>query len=182
MGCYDKKKLTCGNKQYSVCIYHEDPIPEWSDLSGESCVTLQETTTDTYHHLDVIYDNIDLSELGADCIDYEEEEPGKIKVKEALKKLEELYCDMQEQLPDSPGAFCPDLDYGTLVDSCSVEPTVNNQCEFNQFVLDQLMSIRNLITASAPNDGTLTISKNGTPVGTFTANQAGNATINILIP
>lgn len=182
MGCYDKKKLTCGNKQYSVCVYHEDPIPEFSDLSGESCVTLQETTTDTYNHLEIIYDNIDLSDLGDDCIDYEEEEPGKIKVREAIKKLEELYCDMQDQLPDALGPFCPDLDYGTLVDNCAVAPTVNTQCEFNQFVLDQLMSIRGLITASTPNNGTLTISKNGTPVGTFTANQSGDTTINITTP
>ena len=31
------------------------------------------------------------------------------------------------------------------------------------------------------NDGTLTIQKNGVPVGTFTANQAGNTTVNITI-
>lgn len=183
MGCYDKKKLTCGTKQYATCVYYEGCcIPEWSELSDENCITLEETTTDTYHHLNAIYENIDLSELGNDCIDYEEEEPGKIKVKEAIKKLEELYCDMQDQLPDSPGAFCPDLDYGTLVDDCSVAPTVSNQCAFNQFVIDQLISIRALIAASTPNDGILTISKNGNPVGTFTANQSGDTTINIITP
>ena len=32
------------------------------------------------------------------------------------------------------------------------------------------------------NDGTLTIQKNGTAVGTFTANQAGNTTANITVP
>ena len=34
---------------------------------------------------------------------------------------------------------------------------------------------------SAVNDGTLTIQKNGETVGTFTANQAGNTTVNITI-
>lgn len=182
MGCYDKKKLTCGTKQFAPCVYYENPdIPEWSDLAGENCVTLDDTTTDIYHHLDEIYDNIDLTELGNDCIDYNEEEPGNIKVKEALKKFEELLCVIQEQLPE-PTTFCTDLDYGTLVDSCEVAPNINSQCEFNQFMLDQIIEIRSLIETNTPNNGILTISKNGTPVGTFSADQSGNSTINILIP
>lgn len=35
---------------------------------------------------------------------------------------------------------------------------------------------------AAANDGTLTVQKNGTVVGTFTANQAGNSTINVSVP
>ena len=35
---------------------------------------------------------------------------------------------------------------------------------------------------TAPNDATLTIQKNGTTVGTFTANQAADNTINITVP
>lgn len=40
----------------------------------------------------------------------------------------------------------------------------------------------NLLGASGPNDGTLTIQKNGTTVGTFSANQATNETVNIEVP
>ena len=40
----------------------------------------------------------------------------------------------------------------------------------------------NLLGASGPNDGTLTIQKNGTTVGTFSANQATDETINIEVP
>ena len=40
----------------------------------------------------------------------------------------------------------------------------------------------NLLSASTPGDGTLTIQKNGTTVGTFSANQATDETINITVP
>ena len=40
----------------------------------------------------------------------------------------------------------------------------------------------NLLGASGPGDGTLTIQKNGTAVGTFSANQATNETVNIEVP
>ncbi len=146
MGCHDKKKLTCGVKQYAACVYYEGCcIPEWSELTDEDCVTLEETTTDIYHHLDLIYDNIDLSLLGDDCIDYEEEEPGVIKVREALKKFEELICNLQDSMPEET-EFCPDLDYGSLVDTCDVPPVINTQCEFNQFLLDQIIELKSLIT------------------------------------
>lgn len=35
---------------------------------------------------------------------------------------------------------------------------------------------------AAANDGTLTITVNGTTAGTFTANQAGNTDVNIVVP
>lgn len=40
----------------------------------------------------------------------------------------------------------------------------------------------NLLSASSPNDGTLTIQKNSVTVGTFSANQATDETINITVP
>ena len=40
----------------------------------------------------------------------------------------------------------------------------------------------NLLGGGTPKDGTLTIQKNGTTVGTFSANQATDETINISVP
>lgn len=51
--------------------------------------------------------------------------------------------------------------------------------------LDNITELTNnagYITASDVKDGTLTIQKNGTLVGTFTANQAGDTTVNLIIP
>lgn len=42
--------------------------------------------------------------------------------------------------------------------------------------------LTNKPTIPTVNDGTLTVQKNGTVVGTFTANQAGNSTINVSVP
>lgn len=42
--------------------------------------------------------------------------------------------------------------------------------------------LTNKPTIPAVNDGTLTITVNGTTAGTFTANQAGNATVDIPVP
>ncbi len=42
--------------------------------------------------------------------------------------------------------------------------------------------LTNKPTIPAVNDGVLTIAVNGTAAGTFTANQAGNATVNIPVP
>lgn len=50
---------------------------------------------------------------------------------------------------------------------------------------DNISSLTNdvgYITASAVKDGTLTIQKNGTLVATFTANQEGDSTANLIIP
>ena len=40
----------------------------------------------------------------------------------------------------------------------------------------------NLLGGGTPKDGTLTIQKNGTTVGTFSANQATDETVNIEVP
>lgn len=51
--------------------------------------------------------------------------------------------------------------------------------------LDNITELTNnagYITASAVKDGSLTIQKNGTLVSTFTANQAGDTTVNLIIP
>lgn len=48
--------------------------------------------------------------------------------------------------------------------------------------MDNLDTAIRTIPQPVVNDGTLTIQKNGTSVGTFTANQAGNTTANITVP
>ena len=42
--------------------------------------------------------------------------------------------------------------------------------------------LTNKPTIPAVNDGVLTIAVNGAAAGTFTANQAGNATVNVAVP
>lgn len=48
--------------------------------------------------------------------------------------------------------------------------------------ISQLTNNVGYITSSSVKDGTLTIQKNGSSLGTFTANQSTNTTINVLVP
>ena len=68
--CGNKIKNTCAEKNYATCVYYELPIPTFSDLNGEDCTTLEETTEDTYNILVGIKSEIDLQGLGQDCLNY----------------------------------------------------------------------------------------------------------------
>jgi hypothetical protein len=93
--CGNKVKNTCGEKVYATCVYYEENVPVFSGLSSlveaGGCVTLEETTDDTYELIGAIKDEIDLSELGEDCLSYVQE-GGKTIVKNVLIKYEEEIC------------------------------------------------------------------------------------------
>ncbi|MCA9749280.1 MAG: hypothetical protein KC414_09245 [Romboutsia sp.] len=118
--CKTKRKHTCGKKIQAVCTYYESYIPESSELHDSDCKTIEETTEDLYHITEDIKDNINLEDLGSDCLDYEEEEVGKIKVREVLKKHEEEICLLKESVGDTDGINfdISDIDTACLVDEC----------------------------------------------------------------
>lgn len=122
MGCKDTdRKHTCGTKLNARCTYYDKVIPECSDLSASDCVTIEETTEDTYKMVCELKDGDDLTALGDACIDYEEAIVGEIKVKEALEKHEELICALQavNDAGDCPiDISCMNLDTSCLEDSC----------------------------------------------------------------
>jgi len=86
--CNSKIRHTCGSTTYAVCANYEGIVNSQSELSEESCLNLEETTSDIYNQLETILDNSDLSALGEQCLTYVEVE-GKIFVKNALLKMEE---------------------------------------------------------------------------------------------
>lgn len=59
---------------------------------------------------------------------------------------------------------------------------VNVQADWNETNSTSDAYIQNKPTIPTVNDATLTIQKNGTSVGTFTANAASNVTVNIAVP
>ena len=127
----DKRKFHCGQRLNSVCVFYDGYIPEDSDLSGEECITVEETIDDLYHMIDDIKENIDLSDLGDKCIDYDEEEPGKIKVKEALIKFEELICELKE---NSSTTTVNGIDLSKIDPKCLI-----NECQANFTSVEQLL-------------------------------------------
>ena len=120
-------------------IIFQIELPEWSSLSTQNCVTLEETTEELYEEITDIKDELGNSELTGGCINFLSEDP---KQKDVNKAFQEKICEISEQLTkvSSPmnGLFCPNLDYGDLIDpnDCDGEPS--NWCEFAQFVLDIL--------------------------------------------
>ena len=94
--CGNKVKNTCGEKTYATCTYYEEVVPAFSSLAEEDCITLEQTTDDTYTLIGEIKDEIDLSDLtggGAPCnLTYAPDENGNTVVKNVLLKYEEEIC------------------------------------------------------------------------------------------
>ena len=89
-------KKTCGGRQEASCTFYDPQLPEFSKIE-EDCVTLEDTTEDTYVLITEIKEEINLENLGGNCLTYSLTE-GKIIVKEALLKQETEICELKEQI------------------------------------------------------------------------------------
>ena len=125
MGCRKNKiKYTCVQRTNATCVFYDGYLPPYSDLLSEDCVTLEETTEEIYHLIDDIKENINLSGLGDNCLNYDEEEIGVIKVKEALLTHEAEICNLKAELNALQSLDCCDditswnIDTKCLEDEC----------------------------------------------------------------
>lgn len=134
--CGYKIKNTC-TKTYAPCVVYEGYLPTWSGYLEEQCVTIEETTEEIYKKIDYILDDIDLTALGSSCITYQKE-GDKLKVKEVLLEFENRFCSLSTNISSTVDFTNCNLDYGSLLDQCSTTNRPTTQCEFNQYILDQL--------------------------------------------
>lgn len=144
MACGDRKKFSCGKKWYATCVFYEGYLPEYSELLNEDCVTTFETTEELYKTQENILEEIDLSNLGNNCITYDfAADENDIKVNEALYQFEHEICELKAEIGEKEGSGFENcsLDYGDLLDPCNEVPNITNQCEFNQFVIDKLIEL-----------------------------------------
>lgn len=123
MGNCNKVKNTCGTRIQAECVDYEEIVNSQSSLNSTECVNLSETTKDIYEQLEEIND---LSELSNSCLEYVENEEGKIVVKNVLLKFEEEICSMKQQIETLQNTAFVDislvdsgLDFECLTDSCS---------------------------------------------------------------
>lgn len=93
--CGSKTKHTCAEKNYATCIEYELEVPTFSNLTGQDCVSVEETIDDTYDILTGVKSEINLSELGQDCINYGI--TPKI-VKNVLLRYEQEICDLKAKV------------------------------------------------------------------------------------
>lgn len=125
MGCGNKIKQTCiGNENYATCIQYELDLPEFSNIT-EDCYSLEETTEDTYELIGEIKSEIDLSELGENCLTYVQED-NKTLVKNVLLKYEEEICELKQQVENlqdgtsicNQSVIGCNINFGDLEDAC----------------------------------------------------------------
>lgn len=121
----NKIKNTCTDSTFATCIDYENDLGENTNITSD-CVTIDDTTKDLYELVDALYDQIDLTGLGADCITY----IGSKTLKEVLEKYEEEICELKTRVTElETVAICNmsiescDLSLGILVDSCGEVPT-----------------------------------------------------------
>jgi len=137
--CGNKIKNTCSEKNYATCIYYELAIPEISSLTGD-CITLEETTQDLYEIAGGIKSEIELSELGNNCLAYVQDS-GKTLVKNVLLKYEEEICLLKDKVSNlEDQAICDKvvtncLDLTGLVDQCN--SPINTLGELLQYLVAQ---------------------------------------------
>ena len=96
--CGNKVKHTCGTTNYSTCIHWEGDVNPQSELVDNTCLDQELVDQDQYNQLENIWNEIDLSELSSDCLDYLKDDNDKIIVKNVLLKHEEKICELEEKI------------------------------------------------------------------------------------
>lgn len=101
-----------------------------------------------------------------------------------LRRFDSNFGDLQESVTTLEGKV--DQTYTSEEKSklanIAANAEVNVQADWNETNSTSDAYIQNKPTIPTVNDATLTIQKNGTSVGTFTANAASNVTVNIAVP
>lgn len=141
MNC-NKISNKCGNTNYAPCIVYQGDIPTHSPLTGQECVNIEETTEDTYELITGIREQIDLSDLGQQCLTYIEDPEGRIVVNNVLLKYEEEICALKTKIEELETTSICDKDItqcginlAGLVDQCN-EP-INTLGQLLSFLVDQ---------------------------------------------
>jgi hypothetical protein len=129
--CGNKIKHTCSEKTYATCTYYEGKVPSYSSLVNNSCITLEETTDDTYGILSGIKAEIDLSTLGNRCFTYNPKD-----VKTVLLKFEREICDLKSRVDYLENLSICDKDITECVDLTGIQ----NQCNFPITTLGDLLT------------------------------------------
>lgn len=116
----------CGAIILSSCVSFEGETNEVSPLKDDCALSVEEVLGDVYTQLE----EINLSELGENCLDYILDADDKIIVKNVLLKYEEEICTLKQQVTDlQTTALCEtdvtscDFEWGTLTDECGDQPT-----------------------------------------------------------
>lgn len=131
--CGNKVKSTCVERTYATCVQYETPLPDFSKIIDQDCVTVEDTTEDLYSLVEDIRSDIDLSALGESCLEYVQVGNKNI-VKNVLLTYEQEICALQTRVTElETEAICNKditqcgLDLTGLVDQCDTPITTLGQ-------------------------------------------------------
>jgi hypothetical protein len=96
MGCNNKIKNTCGTKSFATCVEYQGTVSENTTLEDIGCVDVQEVIEDLYAIVDIIKEEIDMSEVTSDCYTLPEPKTVKSLIEAILARL----CAQQVQIDD----------------------------------------------------------------------------------
>lgn len=94
MACNDNIQSNCTRKNYAVCIEMDGDIPEFSSLSDDTCINLQEVADDVYQLIGGIKTDSDLSELESQCFSL----PTEKTIKNFILMLMTKICTLEERI------------------------------------------------------------------------------------
>lgn len=145
MNCNKKIKYTCGNKIPSTCVFYdlEETIPEFSNLHGESCIVIEETTQDLYELIKSIKLSTDLDNFDKGCLDIDKvtdpyDKKEKYLIKDILAALRDKVCNDSSNSSEEQNIdwILNNLDYKCLVLPCDAKP--KNLFQFLQLLIDYI--------------------------------------------
>ena len=143
MGCGDNRKSNCGEKVQSVCVHYKGYLPEYSELDKD-CVVIEETTQELYENQEEILNAIDTSELGKDCIDFDEYKTdidgvSKLQVKGVLEAYEKEICDLKNMIGDDNDDTLS-LDFKCLTTPCGDQ--ITSLKDLLQVLIDEICTLK----------------------------------------
>ena len=138
--CGDTNKNNCWEKTASACVIYQKYLPEYSNLD-QDCATIEETTEELYKNQESIKDSIDLTNLGTDCINFNEFKEGTdLKVNEAFAAIEDKICEIVDQISEDSEESELNLDFKCLTSPCNEQ--INSLKDLLQVLIDEICTLK----------------------------------------
>lgn len=142
--CNYKPKYTCGDSKTNArCVFYDLPVPEFSNIYEEDCLTTEETTEDIYELISWIKESIDLEDIDIECLEVEKvkdkyfKDKNRFLIKDILEKLIQRECNNSIGGDSNDIPFIlTNLDYKCLVDECGIKP--GSLMELLQMIINKI--------------------------------------------
>lgn len=129
MGCENAPKYTCGDRKSNArCVFYDLPVPEYSKLDEEDCVTIEETTEDIYKLVSWLKESIDTEDFEIECLEVDKvkdtyrKDNNRYLLVDIVKELVKKSCSNNDKSDQSINNILSNLDYKCLVDDCGQKP------------------------------------------------------------